>query len=76
MPPPRYMCSTNSGLRFGEQAIALGYLNETQLSDLLTEQVGSKPGVGGLLHDLGYVKKGVLNQNRRDFMRSLETMLT
>lgn len=66
----------DTGLRFGEQAIVLNHLNEIQLTEMLEEQRNSKPGVGGILCDLGYVKKGVLNKSRRDFMRDLETMLT
>ncbi len=65
----------DSDLRFGEQAIMLNYLNRDQLNDLLEEQRNRKPGVGAILYELGFVKKGVLQKNRREFMRGLEAML-
>ncbi len=66
----------DSGLRFGEQAIVLDYLTENELTELLEEQIASKPSIGGILYDMGYAKKGVLNKNRREFMRTLECLLT
>ena len=66
----------DSGLKFGEQAITLGYLTNEQLEELLSLQQNSKPGVGGILFELGLAKKGVLQKKRREFMRELEIMLT
>lgn len=66
---------SETGLRFGEQAIALGYLDRNQLRRLLDDQAEQRPSAGALLFELGLVKKGILRQKRRDFMRSLELVL-
>lgn len=66
---------TDSGLRFGEQAIELGYMDEEQLVALLKFQRESRPSVGGLIYDLGYARKGELQKARREFMRQLEAVL-
>ncbi len=66
----------DSGLRFGEQAVALGYLVEDQVDALLQLQRDVKPGVGSVLFELGLAKKGVLQKCRRAFMRELEAVLT
>lgn len=65
----------DTGLRFGEQAIALGYLDERQLTDLLNEQRQQRPGAGHLIAEMGLARKGVLQKNRRQFLREMEALL-
>lgn len=65
----------DSKRRFGEQAIALGYLEPVQLDALLAEQQRHRPGVGAILVRLGYATRGDLQRKRRAFLRGLETAL-
>ncbi|MCP4406659.1 MAG: hypothetical protein GY807_02665 [Gammaproteobacteria bacterium] len=64
-----------SQLRFGELAITLGYLDNNQLDDLLQTQKDERPGLCEVLYSLGMVKKGVLQKERRAFLKSLEAVL-
>lgn len=64
-----------TGLRFGEQAIFMGYLERSDMERLLDEQRRLRPGLCEILAEMGIVKKGVLQKCRRDFVRSLEAVL-
>ena len=58
----------DSGMRFGEQAIALGLINEAHLTSLLATQWDIRPGAGELLIELGYASAADLEVQRADFM--------
>jgi hypothetical protein len=64
-----------TGLRFGEQAIFMGYLERETMELLLEEQRRVRPGLGEILTEMGVVKKGVLQKSRREFVRGVETVL-
>ncbi len=64
-----------TGLRFGEQAIFMGYLEREAMEKLLDEQRRLRPGVCEILAEMGIAKKTVLQKCRRDFVRSLEAVL-
>lgn len=64
-----------TGLRFGEQAVFMGYLERDSMELLLDEQRRVRPGLGEILSEMGVVKKGTLQKCRRDFVRGMETAL-
>lgn len=64
-----------TGLRFGEQAIFMGYLERESMELLLDEQRRLRPGLGEILSDMGVVKKAQLQKCRREFVRGMETAL-
>jgi len=61
----------DTGLRFGEQAIKLGYLDETQLENLLILQTRSRPGVCRLLGEMQFVETRTLDSLHRQFLESV-----
>ena len=65
----------DSQMKFGELAITLGYLDNTQLNELLRLQKDQRPGLCDVLFSMGLVKKGVLQKERRSFLRSMEATL-
>lgn len=62
-------------MRFGEMAITLGYMDNRQLDELLEIQKNVRPGICEVLYSLGMVKKGVLQKERRAFLKSMEAVL-
>jgi hypothetical protein len=66
----------DSQMRFGEMAITLGYLDNHQLDDLLETQKWQRPGLSDILFSMGIVRKGVLQKQRRAFLRRMEEALT
>ncbi len=64
-----------TGLRFGEQAIFMGYLEREAMEKLLEEQRRLRPGVCEILSEMGVAKKSVLQKSRREYIRSLEAVL-
>ncbi len=64
-----------SELRFGEIAMELEYLQPQQLDKLLAIQKDRRPGLCDVLFNLGLVKKGVLQKERRTFLKSMEALL-
>jgi hypothetical protein len=64
-----------TGLRFGEQAIFMGYLERPDMEALLEEQRRVRPGLGEILGEMGVVKKGALQKCRREFVRGYEAAL-
>ena len=67
---------TCSQMRFGEMAITLGYMDNDQLDDLLDTQKLQRPGLSEVLFGMGLVRKGVLQKQRRAFLRGMEEALT
>ncbi len=65
----------SSPMRFGELAITLGYLDGDQLDELLQLQQDRRPGLCDILYNMGLIKKGVLQKERRAFLRAMEEML-
>lgn len=65
----------DSPLRFGELAIALGYLNEEQVNDLLAIQKKKRPGMCQVLYNMGLLKRSVLDIERKEFLQSMESVL-
>jgi hypothetical protein len=65
----------DSGTRFGEQAVELGYLGEDDVTGLLAEQRRLRPGLSAILHDMGALTKRDLQKHRRAFLRQMETSL-
>lgn len=66
----------DSQMRFGEMAITLGYMDNAQLDDLLDTQQLQRPGLSEVLFGMGLVRKGVLQKQRRAFLREMEEALT
>jgi hypothetical protein len=64
-----------TGLRFGEQAIFMGFLERAAMERLLEEQRRLRPGLGEILTEMGLVRKGVLQKCRREFVHGMETAL-
>jgi len=64
-----------TGLRFGEQAIFMGYLERSAMEGLLEEQRRLRPGLGEVLTEMGVVRKGTLQKCRREFVRNFEAAL-
>ena len=65
----------DSGRRFGEQAVVMGYLDDAQLAALLAHQRDVRPGLSAILHDMGALKKRDLQKHRRAYLRELESAL-
>lgn len=64
-----------TGLRFGEQAIFMGFLERPVMEALLEEQRRLRPGLGEILAEMGVVRKGALQKCRREFVRGMEAAL-
>jgi hypothetical protein len=64
-----------TGLRFGEQAVFMGYLERPSMEALLEEQRRLRPGLGEILAEMGVVRKGALQKCRREFVRGMEAAL-
>ena len=64
-----------TGLRFGEQAIFMGFLERESMERLLDEQRRLRPGLGEILAEMGLVRKGVLQKCRREFVHGMEAVL-
>lgn len=65
----------DSQMRFGEMAITLGYLDNAQLDELLELQAERRPGLCDVLFGMGLARKGVLQKERKAFVRSMESAL-
>lgn len=65
----------DSQMRFGEMAITLGYLDNAQLDELLDLQRQRRPGLCDVLFGMGLARKGVLQKERKAFLRSVESEL-
>ena len=64
-----------TGLRFGEQAVFMGYLERRDMEQVLEDQRSVRPGLCEVLTEMGVVKKSVLQKNRREFAHHVETVL-
>jgi hypothetical protein len=65
----------DTGLRFGEQAVRMGYLETGELTRLLELQRVSRPGLSAILYDMGALTRRQLQTQRRAFLRELESVL-
>ncbi len=65
----------DSGRRFGEQAVLMDYLDDEQLSALLSHQRQVRPGLSAILYDMGALPKRDLQKHRRAYLRELESTL-
>ncbi len=59
---------SDTGLRFGEQAVALGYLDESEVGRLLGLQARARPSVCALMIKLAVATEPQVQEWRQDFM--------
>ena len=64
-----------TGLRFGEQAVFMGYFERADMERLLDDQRRLRPGLCEILSEMGLVKKSILQKARREFAHHTEPML-
>ncbi len=64
-----------TGLRFGEQAVFMGYLERRDMEQVLEDQRTVRPGLCEVLTEMGVVKKSALQKHRREFAHHVETVL-
>jgi len=66
----------DSEMRFGQQAIKLGYITDANLQDLLESQVNARPGIGGILVETGALDEEVLDTLRESFLDISSSILS
>ncbi len=64
-----------SELRFGEQAIALGFMDRTDLEFLLTQQDQMRPKIGQVLIEMGIASGEEIDRLRVQFAESTAAIL-
>ena len=60
----------DTGLRFGEQAVGLGYLTPTALERLIDLQNDRRPGVGTILQEMGLLDTAMADTLCQEFLRT------
>ena len=59
-----------TGERFLDTAVALGFIPESEVAPLLTRQLASRPQLGEILSQAGIVSSAVILRELRDFQRA------
>ncbi len=66
----------DSDMRFGEIAIALGFMNGDELIELLKTQNQRRPGLNKLIAQMGFSEESTLKTLRQEFFSHVDVLVS
>ena len=69
------LAQCDSQLRFGQQAVELGFLVPAQVDELLELQARSRPGLPTCLVELGFMTRERMKKCRADFIEEAKALV-